>query len=124
MSADFLDSNVILYCFDVDEAKRRVAGPLVASAVNADARISFQVVQEVLYVLMRRAGPGEGEDEAGRVLSEVLWPLCRIMPSEALYRRGFAIRARYGYGFYDALIIAAALEAGCDRLLSEDFQAG
>jgi predicted nucleic acid-binding protein len=42
----------------------------------------------------------------------------------ALYNRAMSIRDRYQYAFYDGLIIAAALEAGCDQLLSEDLQAG
>ena len=30
----------------------------------------------------------------------------------------------FGFAFYDALIVAAALEAGCDTLYSEDMQHG
>ena len=41
-----------------------------------------------------------------------------------LYKRALDIQARYHFGFYDALIIAAALEAGCSRLYSEDLQHG
>jgi predicted nucleic acid-binding protein len=41
-----------------------------------------------------------------------------------LYHRALDIQARYRYGFYDALIIAAALSDGCSRLYSEDFQDG
>ena len=50
--------------------------------------------------------------------------LWRIMPSEGLYQTALSIQSRYRYSFYDSLIIAAALEAGCTRLLSEDLQAG
>lgn len=32
------------------------------------------------------------------------------------------IQSRYLYSFYDSLIIAAALEAGCGNLYSEDLQ--
>jgi len=46
------------------------------------------------------------------------------MPSEALYRRALEIKPRYGYSFYDSLIIAAALTAGCRRVYSEDLQHG
>lgn len=46
------------------------------------------------------------------------------MPSQPLYQRGLDIQARYRYGFYDALIIAAALSADCTRLYSEDLQYG
>ena len=33
-----------------------------------------------------------------------------------------SLQGRYGYSFYDSLIIAAALEVGCTRLYSEDLQ--
>jgi predicted nucleic acid-binding protein len=46
------------------------------------------------------------------------------MPSPAIYERGIMVQARYGFHFYDSLIVAAALEAGCTRLLSEDLQHG
>ena len=35
-----------------------------------------------------------------------------------------ALARSYGLDFYDVLIVAAALEAGCDTLLTEDLQAG
>jgi predicted nucleic acid-binding protein len=54
----------------------------------------------------------------------MLMPLCRELPSEALYLRTLGLQAARGYSFYDSLIIAAALEAGCTRLLSEDLQHG
>ena len=54
----------------------------------------------------------------------VLAPLWRIHPSPALYMRGLSIQERCGFSFYDSLIVAAALEGGCTRLLSEDLQHG
>ena len=62
--------------------------------------------------------------EAGRLLDEVLLPLWRGASSRAFYRRGLELQERYSLSFYDALIVAAALEAGCTRLLSEDLQDG
>ena len=46
------------------------------------------------------------------------------MPSINLYQRGLALQSRYKLSYYDALIVAAALESGCKRLLSEDLQHG
>jgi predicted nucleic acid-binding protein len=46
------------------------------------------------------------------------------MPTPALFERALEVQDRYGYAFYDALIVAAALEAGCTRLYSEDLQDG
>ena len=45
-------------------------------------------------------------------------------PSLSLYRRALDLQTRYRYGFYDSLVIAAALDAGCTRLYSEDLQDG
>jgi predicted nucleic acid-binding protein len=42
----------------------------------------------------------------------------------ALYAKAIDLQGRYKYGFYDSLIIAAALEANCNVLYSEDLQDG
>jgi predicted nucleic acid-binding protein len=46
------------------------------------------------------------------------------MPSEGLHERALEIHERYHYSYYDSLIVAAALEAGCTRLFTEDMQDG
>jgi predicted nucleic acid-binding protein len=40
------------------------------------------------------------------------------------HQRGLAVAERYRFSFYDALIVAAALESGCTTLFSEDLQDG
>lgn len=42
----------------------------------------------------------------------------------ATYARALALQDRHRFSFYDSLIVAAALEAGCRRLLTEDLQHG
>jgi predicted nucleic acid-binding protein len=124
MSADFIDSNVLLYLFDeTDERKRTTAQQVVQGALaTGSGVISFQVVQETLSVLTRKLGASS--DDARRFLDAVLAPLWAVGPSTGLYASALAIRARYGFGFYDSLIVTAASAAGCSRLLSEDLQAG
>jgi predicted nucleic acid-binding protein len=39
-----------------------------------------------------------------------------------LYERCLQVQQRWKFSFYDALIVAAALDAGCTRLISEDLQ--
>jgi predicted nucleic acid-binding protein len=126
MSGNFLDSNVFLYVFDrQDPRKRTKAQELIRDALQSgNAAISHQVVQETLNVLTGKLKTVAGPDEARRFMDAVLVPLWRVMPSLQLYRRGIAIQGRYGFHFYDSLIVAAALEAGCTRLLSEDLQHG
>lgn len=125
MRADsFLDTNVFVYLFDeTDERKRRTAEVLVQRALE-DGRgcISYQVVQETLNVLTRKLQAAA--EDVGRLLDDVLMPLWRVNPTRTLYRRGLDLRTRYGFSFYDSLIVAAALEAGCKVLYSEDLQHG
>jgi predicted nucleic acid-binding protein len=47
-----------------------------------------------------------------------------VAATPALYHRALDIKARYRFGFYDSLIVAGALAAGCRRLVSEDLQHG
>lgn len=126
MSVDFLDSNVFIYLFDTtDERKRAIARRLVASAIETDsACISFQVVQETLRVVTGKLPKPLTPDDAQAFLQHSLMPLWRVMPSPALYAAALRLRARWQLGFYDALVVAAALEAGCKHLLSEDLQHG
>lgn len=125
MRADsFLDTNVFVYLFDeTDERKRRTAEVLVQRALE-DGRgcISYQVVQETLNVLTRKLQAAA--EDVGRLLDDVLMPLWRVNPTRTLYRRGLDLRTRYGFSFYDSLIVAAALEADCKVLYSEDLQHG
>ena len=82
------------------------------------------MAQETLNVLTRKLKPTVTEPNARRFLESVLQPLWRVMPSINLYQRGLALQSRYKLSYYDALIVAAALESGCKRLLSEDLQHG
>jgi predicted nucleic acid-binding protein len=126
MSANFLDSNVLVYLLDEgDAAKRTAADRLVRDGLESgEAYISFQVIQETLNVITRKLQTPVTPEDARRFLDEVLVPMWRVMPTQKLYEHALDIQARYRYSFYDSLIIAAALTAGCNRIYSEDLQHG
>ncbi len=46
------------------------------------------------------------------------------LASGPLYHRALDVQARWRFSFYDSLIVASALQAGCHTLLSEDLQHG
>jgi len=126
MSGEFIDTNIFIYLFDeTDEHKRNIADQLIRSALKTrSACISHQVVQETLNVVTRKLPFPMSAENAQRFLEQILAPLWRVMPSLALYRRGLDLQSRYGFSFYDALIVAAALESGCTHLYTEDLQHG
>ena len=125
-AADFFDTNVLVYMVDRrDPKKQAIAQALVGDALAAGSgAISFQVVQETLQALTRKARQVLPATDAADVLNAVLVPLWTVQPSAALYGKALQVQSKQGFSFYDSLIVAAALEAGCRRLLTEDLQHG
>ena len=121
---DFLDTNVFVYLFDeTAPGKRQVADSLVHRGLaDGCGCISYQVIQETMNVLVGKLGATP--EQMRKLMDDVLFPLWRVDPSRTLYRRGLDVRARYGFSVYDSLIVAAALDAGCSTLYSEDLQHG
>ncbi|MCU0936541.1 MAG: PIN domain-containing protein [Gammaproteobacteria bacterium] len=122
----FLDTNVFVYTFD-DGApeKRERARALVAEALaTGNGLTGYQVVQEFLNVATRKFARPMTAAEAARFLAEVLTPLCRVFASIELYRRGLDLAERWRFSFYDALVVAAALQASCRTLYTEDLPHG
>ena len=125
MSADeFLDTNVLVYSVDLEspEKRQRALELINRGLTEHTACISFQVVQETLNVLIRRTETPV--DRIRQLMDSIPVPLWQVYPSASLYQDAISIQGRYGFSFYDSLIVAAALEAGCTRLYSEGLQHG
>lgn len=118
MTRAFLDSNVVVYAFSQDP-RNAVAEELLGSGCE----ISAQVLNEFANVARRKLGFSWAEItdavEAITTLSRTVHPLDLATHQEAV-----RLAERYGFGFYDALIVASALRAGCAVLYSEDMQHG
>ena len=122
----FLHTNVFVYTFDAGApAKRARARQAVAQALETRSGvISWQVVQEFLNVASRKFAKPMTAAEAHIYLDRVLMPLCEVFPSASLYAEAYSTAAETRISLYDALIVRAALAAGCATLLSEDLQHG
>ena len=82
------------------------------------------MVQETLNIITRKLPVPATPEQASVFLAGTLIPLWKVNPSRGLYRRSLHIQAVYHFAYYDSLIVAAALEAGCRTLFSEDLQHG
>lgn len=122
----FLDTNVLVYTFDLSTPeKRTVAQEMVELALTTrQGLISTQVVQEFLNVAGSKFEKPLTSADLRRYLDQVLSPLCEVFTSLHLLGRALDVQERYRHGFYDSLIVAAALEAGCTTLYTEDLAAG
>jgi predicted nucleic acid-binding protein len=115
----FLDTNVLLYASLQPDPRSEAARALLARR----GIISVQVLNEFANVAarkLRRPWP-EITDALAAIRALCPPPLPLTL---AIHESGIAIANRTRYQFYDALIIAAALEAGCATLFSEDLHDG
>jgi predicted nucleic acid-binding protein len=118
MQGDFFDTNVLVYVAAGDRAKADLAGTLIAGG----GMISVQVLNEIANVARRkmRLSWADTVDFLGLIRG-----LLAVQPvTVEMHRHGLALAERYQLSIYDAMIAAAALQAACARLLSEDMQDG
>jgi predicted nucleic acid-binding protein len=114
----FFDTNVLLYLLSGEDAKADRAEVLIAGG----GVVSVQVLNEFAAVASRKlrmAWP-----EVREILAQVR-AVCRVVPLDVeTHDGGLNLAERWRLPFYDALILASALRAGCRVLYSEDFQDG
>ena len=112
----FFDTNLLLYLFSTSPDKADAVEELLAEGGSA----SVQVLNEFAAVARRKMKMSYAEiSESLETLTSVL----QVMPLTLdTHRRGLDIAVRYGFSVYDSMIVASALEAGCEQLLTEDLQ--
>jgi len=122
-AAKFLDTNILLYAYDLDApAKRAVALDLVAQGWTSigSVAISVQVLQELDANLTRR---GVAPAQAAKILGDFMdWPV--VENTLELLKSALAERARWKLSLWDSLILAAAKASGASELLTEDLNHG
>ena len=117
MSA-FFDTNILVYAYSTDIRRQRALTTIASGGV-----ISAQVLNEFTNVLRKKQKQDWPVIEAA--LNSVRFRFTDILPLTVDTHAGALGLAReHGLAFYDALIVAAATEAGCDVLYSEDMQHG
>jgi predicted nucleic acid-binding protein len=118
MSASFIDTNVLVYLASDDNVKADQAEMLVAQG----GIISVQVLNELANVARRKMRMSWRETRA------LLEPITEFLEVRALtgdtHLSGLSLAERYELSVYDAMIVAAAIEADCETLWSEDLQHG
>ena len=119
----FLDTNILLYAYDLDAgSKREVAMGIMSAAFAcpAETAVSVQVLQE-FHVNFVRAGHSPAEAAAVIQDFSMLHVVDNSMPT---FRNGLELLARWQLSLWDAMILAAARQSGARQLLSEDFNPG
>ena len=119
----FLDSNVLLYACSAareDAAKRKVAQGLI---LRGSFALSAQVLQEFIANALRKPRLGISESNIDATLR--MASLVRVQPiTHELVISAVILRRKFQLSQWDATILAAAAELGCDTVYSEDMSHG
>lgn len=125
MSApDFLDTNIFVYAYDASApGKQEIAQDLVRKALAGLAITSSQTLAELATTFLHKITPRASAEQVVAVL-DALGPIKLVETNADTVRRAVEAHGQYGIHFYDGMIVAAAERAGCERILSEDLNAG
>ena len=115
----FFDTNVLLYLFcghHGDKAEKAEA------LLAAKGVVSVQVLNEFASAASRKS---KMTWPAIREILDTIRAGCEVIPlTVEIHEKALAIIEKYGFSFYDSLILAAASQAKCRTVYSEDMQHG
>lgn len=119
----FVDTNVLLYAVDTADAEKQAAAAAWRAMLwrSRRGRISYQVLQE-FYVQAVRKDPERAEAARAEVRDLFAWD--PVVVDAATVETAWSLQGRFSLTFWDALIVAASLTAGCKHLLTEDLGHG
>ncbi len=115
----FLDTNVLIYAFAAGDQRSARAEALLAEG----GVIGVQVLNEFTNVVRRKLGWDWPQVDAALAVIEELTEPVRPLTG-GIHAQALQLARTNSLSFYDALIVAAAADAGCSMLLTEDLQHG
>ncbi len=117
----FIDSNIIIYAYSVDEAEKQA---IVKGILNAHdvICISTQTINEFVNVTMRKKMLDS--DSISAVVEELFSILSVKMIDQNIIESAIIIAKNQRYSYFDSLMLASALASDCSVLYSEDMHHG
>lgn len=119
----FVDTNVLIYAFDLGDAGRQKAAAAWLSMLwqMRGGRISSQVIQEFYARILQKDPSARG---SAREYARNLFAWQPIATESSIVEKAWEVQDRFRLSFWDALIVSAAKTLNCSHLLTEDLQAG
>lgn len=124
-SREFVDANVLVYAYDASAGKRKAAAEQLLARLwdEGTGCVSVQVLQEFFVTVTRKvAEPLTADEAANRIREFCAWKVFTPAAEDVLH--AIALHQRAKLSFWDAMVIHAAAELGCDVLWTEDLNDG
>jgi predicted nucleic acid-binding protein len=120
----FLDTNILLYSISSEPAEASKRARALALLDRDDVRLSVQVLQEFYVQATRASRPDALPHDIAAGLVRAWQRFDTQETTVPLLNAALEIKARYGFSYWDAAIVAAAVAQGCGELYSEDLSDG
>jgi predicted nucleic acid-binding protein len=115
-----IDSNVWVYLASKqDIQKKKIAGELIDRYFDSII-LSVQILGEIYTVLDKKTDLTN--IEIANITSYYADSFKVIMSGKEIFKEALMIRSRYGYSFFDSLIVSTGCLSECKILYTEDLQ--
>jgi predicted nucleic acid-binding protein len=114
----FADTNVLIYAVDVDGPKKQIALQLLLTGPI----ISIQIVNECTNVLRKKLKLDYRR--VVQIMNNYLQKVTLVPVTLQTVNLAWELGEKYGYSYYDSLVLASVLENECTTFYSEDLQHG
>lgn len=124
----FIDTNIWVYALlesASDSGKQQAALTLLRNLPPAvSINVSAQVINEFHWTLARKYRLAD-DVVYDKAINGIVAVASAVLPLElSTYLDAYGIKERYTFSFWDSLIVASALQAGCTTLYTEDLNHG
>ena len=116
----FIDTNIFIYLYSVDEEEKNHRASDALEKYNCV--ISTQTLNEFSNFCIKKWKLEPAD--ISLAITEMCTACSLEYIDEGIVQQALQIHGRYGYAFYDCLMLASALASGCKYLFSEDMADG
>jgi predicted nucleic acid-binding protein len=117
----FVDTNILIYAHDRGSGPKHLRAKALIQELweSGSGCLSIQVLQEFYVNVTREVAQPLTPESAAQIIGDLsVWSVHRPSVNDVLY--AIRLQSRFQLSFWDAMIVASALQLGCQVLWSED----
>lgn len=121
----FVDTNILIYAHDLSAGQKHSRAKILIQDLwqSTEGCLSIQVLQEFYVNITQKVAHPLPLESAAQIIADLsVWQIHSPSPEDVL--TAIRLQSRYRISFWDAMIIASAIQLGCQTLWSEDLNIG
>ncbi len=117
----FFDTNVLIYSYaDSESVKQEISRNAINNA--SDCIVSTQILNEINNVMTRK---WRMPYEAIKAVQTDIRFICKLVYiTEDIIDKAIGLHFRYGFSYFDCLMLSSALDSDCEIIYTEDMNNG